>query len=114
MSTNSKKEYDHNRYEQNKDEIKERNKKYWAVHREELNAKRREKNKQSNDASIETATNNNKWWTTEDMLDVLTMMEAGQSISQIAPQVNRSEEAVKNIMKRKAFKELKENKPIKK
>lgn len=114
MSANSKKEYDHERYEQNKEEIKERNRKYWDAHREELNAKRREKNKQSNDASIATATNNNKWWTTEDMLDVLMMFEDGQSISQIAPQVNRSEEAVKSVMKRKAFKELKENNPIKK
>lgn len=114
MSTNSKKEYDHERYEQNKTEMNERSRQYWDAHRDELNAKRREKNKQSNDASIATATNNNQRWTTEDMLDVLTMMEAGQSISQIAPQVNRSEEAVKSVMKRKAFKELKENNPIKK
>lgn len=114
MSANSKKEYDHNRYEQNKEEIKERNRQYWDTHRDELNTKVREKRKQSNDASRETATNNNQRWTTEDMLDVLTMMEAGQSISQIAPQVNRSEEAVKSVMKRKAFKELKENNPIKK
>lgn len=109
MSTNSKKEYDHNRYEQNKDEIKERNRKYWDAHREELNTKIREKRKQSNDASRETATNNNQRWTTDDMLDVLMMFEDGQSISQIAPQVNRSEDAVKSVMKRKAFKELKEN-----
>lgn len=109
MSTNSKKEYDHNRYEQNKTEMNERSRQYWAAHRDELNTKVREKRKQSNDASKPTATNNNQRWTTDDMLDVLTMMEAGQSISQIAPQVKRSVEAVKSITKRKAFKELKEN-----
>lgn len=114
MSTNSKKEYDHARYEQNKTKMNEKSKQYWAAHRDELNTKVREKRKQSNDASRETATNNNQRWTTDDMLDVLMMFEDGQSISQIAPQVNRSEDAVKSVMKRKAFKDLKENNPIKK
>lgn len=114
MSTNAKKKYDHERYEQNKTEMNERSKQYWDAHRDELNTKVREKRKQSNDASRETATNNNQRWTINDMVNVLIMMEDGQPISKIAPQVKRSEEAVKSVMKRKAFKELKERNIIKK
>lgn len=114
MSNNSKKEYDRNRYEQNKDEIKGRNKKYWDDHKDEINAKRREMSKQNNDASRETAVNNNQRWTINDMVNVLIMVEDGQPISKIAPQVKRTEEAVKSVMKRKAFKELKERNIIKK
>lgn len=114
MSTNSKKEYDHARYEQNKTEMNEKSKQYWDAHRDEINTKRREKNKQSNDASRETATNNNQRWTINDMVNVLMMMEDGQPVSKIAPQVKRSEEAVKSVVKRKTFKELKERNIIKK
>lgn len=114
MSTNAKKEYDHERYEQNKMGMNERSKQYWDAHRDELNTKVREKRKQSNDASRETAVNNNKRWTMNDMVNVLIMVEDGQPISKIAPQVKRSEEAVKSVMKRKAFKELKERNIIKK
>ena len=48
------------------------------------------------------------------MVNVLIMVEDGQPISKIAPQVRRSEEAAKNVMRRKAFKELKERNIIKK
>lgn len=114
MSTNSKKEYDHNRYEQNKDEIKERNKKYWNDHKDEINTKRREMSKQNNDASRETAVNKNKRWDTYDMFQLLSMIEEGQPISEIAATIQRSEEAIKNVMKRNAFKDLKSRNPIKK
>lgn len=114
MSNNSKKEYDHDRYEQNKDEIKGRNKKYWDDHKDEINAKRREMSKQNNDVSRETAVNNNKRWYISDMVHVLEMIEDGKPVSKIASEVNRTENAVRNVMKRKKFKELKERNIIKK
>lgn len=102
MDITTKQSYDQKRYEDNKDEMIERTRKYNQEHKAEIN----ERLRAENELSRQSAVNNNKPWTFPDMVIVATLRHEGDSVNEIAIKTGRTVDSIKHLLKTHKYKDL--------
>ena len=84
-------------YEKHKEEILEKNNQYKSKHNDDLKSYNREYNKTRNDSNNESPDNSHKRWTTIDRIKLVKMRIVDEkSFEEIAKQLQRSEKSIRH------------------
>lgn len=92
-----RKERNRRYYEKHKEEILKKNNQYKSEHSDDLKLHYKEYNKTRNDSNNESSDNSHKRWTTKDRIKLVKMRIVDEkSFEEIAKQLQRSEKSIRH------------------